>query len=255
MKDIKEIKVLDKGWVKLIDVMGSDLRICQAARVSTGATADKGPIQNQKLINYLYKNGHTSPFEQVALSFHVKCPIFVARQWFRHRTQSYNETSARYKPFEWECYQPEEWRLQDTKNIQGSTHYVHSEPERYNRIMNDAYKSSKHFYELALEENVVREQARTVMPVGQYTEFFSTLNLKNLLDFLMKRMHPHAQYEIRVYANALNEILHQIEDIKFSINIFDIMREIQYNLSEAVNISTEKTEELLSAFISARKEN
>ena len=232
----KKIDVLDKGSVEFIDRMGDDLRICEAARVSTGAEADKGPKANEKLIEYLYKNDHLTPFEQVTMTFKIKCPIFVARQWMRSRTQSYNEASARYKEFEWECYMPNEWRMQDTKNKQGSLD-VKQKFYTYdiNQAIDIAYNESKECYENALDQGVAREQARTVMPVGQYTEFFMTVNLRNLFHFLELRMHDHAQYEIQVYANTINSILSEIEELKFSWKIFDNMREVKYLVQEAVS--------------------
>ena len=109
------INVLDKGFVRLIDKMGDDYRVIQAARVSPGGEVSKGEKRDRGLINYLMKNEHWTPFEKIVFEFHIKCPIFVARQWMRHRICSYNEASGRYKIFEWECFVPESWRKQDEK--------------------------------------------------------------------------------------------------------------------------------------------
>ena len=114
------VKVLDFGEVELIDRMGDDYRILQSARVSTGSSAKKGDKEDRGLIRYLYKNQHLSPFEQVQFTFRIKCPIFVARQWFRHRTFSYNEYSGRYSKMIEEMYLPENFRVQGIKNHQGS---------------------------------------------------------------------------------------------------------------------------------------
>lgn len=234
------MNVLDRGFVELVDKMGSDLRICEAARVSTGTTADKGNEKNRKLIRYLYKNEHLSPFEKVVLEFHVKCPIFVARQWFRHRTMSFNEQSARYKKFEWECYHPEEWRTQDIENKQGALEEEFDILKRYgidlvNRDLVDTYDSCQDFYDTSLAEGMAREQARIVMPVGQYTEFFMTVNLRNLFHFLELRMHEHAQWEIRQYANVICDIIKSIDDLKFSVEIFQEMQAIKYAVQRLVN--------------------
>jgi len=228
-----KVNVLDKGWVCLVDRMGNDLRVCQAARVSTGGGASKGDKKDKGLISYLWKNKHQTPFEKVVFEFHVKCPIFVARQWFRHRIGSFNEASARYKEFEWECYEPNEWRMQDDKNTQGSlgAFEILDQTNRYNRVMNDAYKQAKHFYDLALDEGVAREQARTVMPVGQYTEFFWTVNFRSLANFITLRSHEHAQKEIQEYADALLMILEEQEDLKWTVEIFEKMLYIEHQMS------------------------
>lgn len=249
---LKNVNVLDKGFVRLVDFMGSDLRVCEAARVSTGSIADKGDEANQKLINYLYKNNHDSPFEKVVFEFHIKCPIFVARQWHRHRTQSFNEASARYKEFTWECYQPEVWRHQDVKNKQGSSLqdlYGDYEQDGLTDDMNAAYRTASKFYYDALHKNVTREQARTVMPVGQYTEFFATIKMRNLFEFLMLRMHDHAQFEIREYANALRDIITSIKSLKFSVEVFDKMQKLRYTFAKAVNKDMEGLLKYLEAFV------
>jgi len=242
------MKVLNHGEIELIDHMGSDLRICEAARVSTGSKADKGPEKNKKLIEYLYMNNHVSPFEKVVLEFYVKCPIFVARQWFRHRTMSFNEKSARYSEFKWETYIPYDWRKQDNKNKQGSSEIVNPEfnSNWLNTLLEDSYQKSCDAYNELLLFGVAREQARTIMPVGQYTEFFMTVNLRNLFHFLELRLHPHAQYEIRVYAEAILKILKSLPNLEFSVNIFDKKRKFDYTISEKIkDFSLEKVQAYL----------
>lgn len=221
------MKVLDNGFVKLVDIMGDDIRILQSARVSTGAESIKGPEKDRGLIRYLYRNEHMTPFESVVLQFHVKVPLFVARQWHRHRTFSYNEASARYKELPNEYYDPEMWRLQGTKNHQQSGEDV---PDSFNNSLNYEYnknmKKSYLTYNNFLEKGVAREMARCNMPVSQYTEFYMTGNLRNYFHFLNLRLHEHAQYEIRVYAEAMRDILRGIEGLSWSVEIWEEMRDI-----------------------------
>jgi thymidylate synthase (FAD) len=230
-----EKNVLDHGFAKLVDHMGSDLRVCEAARVSTGALADKGSEKNQKLIEYLYLHKHLSPFEQVVLTFHIKCPIFVARQWFRHRTMSANEKSSRFQEFEWECFYPDKWRIQDKKNKQVSSGELEPLISKWSdNLLEDCYQDSQNTYNEFLTSGVAREQARIIMPVGQYTEFFMTVNLRNLFHFLELRLHPHAQEEIRVYAEAILSILKDMDNIKFSVSVFQKMLLLDYKLSDLI---------------------
>lgn len=255
-----ERDVLNLGKVKLIDRMGNDYSILRAARVSTGAEVSKGDLKDRGLIRYLYRNNHISPFSFVSFQFYFKMPIFVARQFFRHRTMDYNEASARYKEFEWEVWFPEEWRLQDTKeNLQGSDGIINHQ-ELTSSMVKGIYTKNKEAYESMLSHNVAREQARTVMPVGQYTEFYAHVNLRNLFHFLELRLDSHAQYEIRVYAESILSILKELNDIKWSIEIFEEMNELNKLFNECVNASNKKfksfnqIESYLKDFIRANKE-
>jgi thymidylate synthase (FAD) len=231
---MKSMNVLDKGFIKIVDSMGGDYSILRAARTSTGSDASKGDEKDRKLIRYLYRNEHMTPFEFVQFTFHVKAPIFVARQWFRHRTFSYNEKSGRYQQFEWETYQPEYWKVQDKNNKQTSSGAAEHQ-ELTSSMVEGIYKKNKHAYESMLEHNVAREQARVVMPVGQYTEFFFSVNLRNLLHFLELRMDYHAQYEIRQYANAIFDILNDIDNLKWTMEIFTQMRRLKEEFNGVVN--------------------
>jgi len=228
-KTIK-VKVLDKGFVRFVDKMGNDERVLQAARVSTGSGSSGNTKRDQGLINYLMMNQHWSPFEKVVFEFHVKCPIFVARQWFRHRTSSFNEASARYKKFEWECYVPEEFRKQDTENIHDN--------KEFKVDLLDTYMGAENRYETFLEDEIVREQARIVMPVGQYTEFYWTVNLRNLLHFIDLRADAHAQKEIQLYAEAILEMLNSMEDLKYSMDVYKRIRNFNNIIKKAVNKSS-----------------
>lgn len=229
-----KIDVLNSGRVELVDRMGDDYSILRAARVSTGSEVSKGYKKDRGLIRYLYRNNHISPFAFVSFQFYFKMPIFVARQFFRHRTFDVNEASARYKEFEWEVFYPDSWREQDTTNKQSSIGEINHQ-ELISEMVKGICKKTNLAYTSMLEHNVAREQARTVMPVGQYTEFYASINLRNLFHFLELRLHPHAQYEIKVYAEAVLEILESLEDLKWSVEIFKEMNELNYMYQELLN--------------------
>ena len=202
------IEVLDKGFVKLVDFMGSDIRAVSAARVSFGGTS-KGEERDKMLIKYLMENKHLSPFEHCYFQFHIKCPIFVARQWMRHRIASYNEISARYTEVKDEFYFPKAFRIQDMSNRQGSIESDKLDNEALSKIYEEAIEHSYQAYQKLLKAGVAREMARCLLPVAQYTQFYWTINLRSLLNFISLRADSHAQYEIRVYANAIKEIVKQ----------------------------------------------
>ncbi len=190
--------------LQLIRVSGSDVDVVNAARVSFGKYVTEMSERDGKLIKYLMKHEHTSPFEHNQLSFRVKAPIYVVRQWMRHRMNSYNEISYRYVKAPLEFYIPKTWRYQDPKNRQGSIGQFN------NQELLDQYKkgieSCIQAYEHLLEQGVCREQARGLLPLCTYTEFIYTCNLHALIHFLKLRLEPGAQYEIRVYAHGLLEL-------------------------------------------------
>jgi len=201
-------KVLDHGFVRLIDYMGDDGAIVQAARVSYG-DGTKTPSDDRSLIRYLMRHRHTTPFEMCEIKFHVRLPIFVARQWMRHRMSSYNEVSGRYSVVKDEFYVPEEerYKSQSSENKQGS-----SELSPENTLdMHDCLEDTASFcyknYKRLLRENLARETARIVLPLSTYTEFYWKIDLHNLMHFLQLRIDKHAQYEIRVYAEKIAEIV------------------------------------------------
>lgn len=187
--------------VELIRVSGSDLDVVNAARVSYGKTSNQLTERDEKLIKYLIEHKHTSPFEHNQLSFRIKAPIFVARQWMRHRMNSYNEISYRYVESPLEFYLPKSWRFQDKINHQGSFGSFESTEaiELYQKSIDQAKTS----YLEMLKLGVCREQARAVLPVTTYTEFIFTCNLHSLLHFLNLRLAKGAQWEIQQYAKAL----------------------------------------------------
>ena len=233
---MSEINVLDHGSVKLVDFMGSDYSILRSARVSTGSSPSKGDEKDRQLIRYLFINQHSTPFEFAQFHFYVKCPIFVARQWFRTRTASYNEASARYKEFEPEAYVPESWRIQDTKNKQSSKNMDDVALEaKADDLIDNSFDIAYGAYNEMLEDGIAKEQARIVMPVAQYTEFYFSINLRNLLHFLELRLSPHAQYEIRVYAEAILQLLKDTNKFNWTVEVFEeyylLMEELKKNMN------------------------
>lgn len=198
----------NQGFVELIDRMGNDMSVVRAARVSYAGDDDIGRAAelDQKLIRYLIKNKHTSPFEHVVFTFHIKAPIFVARQWMRHRTWSFNEISARYTKLDDDYYLPDVWRRQSKKNKQVSTGEILDQDAAngaYMKLVSDANAT----YDSLLRMKVSREMARMVLPVGVFTRFYATVDLHNLLHFLELRNHGHAQHEIQEYAQAIEQLI------------------------------------------------
>ena len=187
--------------VELLRVSGSDLDIANAARVSYGRVSTEMSERDKTLISFLMEHEHTSPFEHNQLSFRIKTPIFIARQWMRHRMNSYNEISYRYVKVATEFYIPKEFRLQDTVNKQSSHGSMHNEEllVAYKKSITDSYAA----YNQLLEAGVCREQARALLPVATYTEFIFTCNLHSLMHFMKLRLSSGAQKEIRAYAKAL----------------------------------------------------
>ena len=205
----KEIPVLDKGFVRLVDYMGSDERIVQAARVSYGKGC-KTVREDAALIDYLLRHNHTSPFEQVVLTFHLKMPIFVARQWVRHRTGRMNEVSGRYSVMADEFYVPkrEDVAHQATTNKQGRGEvFAQDEAERLIEKISAAQQKAYGDYSAMIEQGVARELARINLPLSLYTQFYWQMDLHNLFHFLALRLDNHAQHEIRVYAQAILKVV------------------------------------------------
>lgn len=238
--------VLDKGYVKLVDWFGTDERIVEAARVSYNSSS-KGEEQDKKLLFYLWKNQHSSPFEQCSITFNIKLPLFVQAQLKRNRTQRLNEQSYRYtKPTE-DFYIPSEWRKQDTKNKQGSiTTNDWNDKSYYDGIMtknqdlsadleNHCTESYKLYKEM-IENGVAKEMARMVLPQNLYTEIYTNWDLNNLTKFFTLRMDEHAQWEIRQYAKVMYDITKQlfpwvIEAFdRFKFKLIDVQEDIRNNI-------------------------
>lgn len=213
-EDSRLRKVLDHGYVRLVDSMGSDLSVVRAARVSYDAEwrAGENAGSDARLIKYLINHQHTSPFEHVTFTWEVKAPIFVLRQWHRHRTWSYNEVSARYTEL------PEEYYIPDSRNIttqsednkQMRTDEEHPDSYRIRDLIELTSRMGFVDYKRLLGLGCPRELARMVLPLNTYSHMFATVNLHNLFKFITLRNHEHSQYEIRVYAEAMLDLIKSI---------------------------------------------
>lgn len=202
------------GFIQLIDLMPHpasyikpDYAVVEAARVSFAA-GSKGDIEDKKLISYLIKNGHTSPFEMVEFKFRVKAPLFVFRQWQRHRTWSYNEVSRRYTSDNIEFYTPKFLRKQSLTDKQGSLDVRIDSDDLHRQIIGGSHyvvEEARSLYQYALTAGVSKEQARMFLPVCLYSEMIAKVDLHNLLKFIKLRYDGHAQKEIFVYAKAIYE--------------------------------------------------
>lgn len=269
----KEHKVLDKGFIKLIDYMGSDESVVKAARVSYDANNKQHTQEeNAKLINYLMKYNHSSPFEMCEIELHIKAPIFVARQWMRHRMASYNEISARYTEVKDSFYIPDVSRL--TK--QSKTNKQCSSQEALDTIGADVFinivkNTNQNFidnynYFNSEEIDLAKEINRINMPVGAYTEFYYKTNLKNLLHFIKLRDHPHAQKEIQEYAKVIDGIIqqwcpvayqafieHEKEAVKFSKTQLEAIPHIIHNdfkgQAQDYNLSKRDFQQICNVFL------
>lgn len=215
----KEFRCLDYGFVRLVDYMGDDSSIVQAARVSYGK-GTKTVNEDRGLIRYLMRHRHTTPFEMVEFKFHVKLPIFIARQWIRHRTANVNEYSGRYSEMKDEFYIPDksQIRLQSISNRQGRAEEQINQDEA-SQISNDMRSiqtTAFAEYQKLLEKGISREIARINLPLSNYTEWYWKIDLHNLFHFLSLRMDSHAQYEIRVFAETIaNEIVKPIVPVAY----------------------------------------
>lgn len=180
-------KILNNGFVRLVNHMGGDQAVLRAARISRRAES-RGAESDARLIQFLIEQGHGTPFEHAVFTFEIKCPLFVARQWIRHRIASYNEMSLRFCMAELDYYIPE--------GLQGEA------LETYRATVEQAFKA----YEDLLRSGMSREQARVVLPLSMYTQFYWTINARSLMNFLQQRLNRTAQYEIRQYAEVIYRI-------------------------------------------------
>jgi thymidylate synthase (FAD) len=234
--------VLDHGFVRVIDYMGDDAAICQAARVSYGKGTRS--VQNDEgLIRYLMRHWHSTPFEMCEVKFHVKLPVFVARQWIRHRTANVNEYSARYSILDREFYipRPEHLAAQSTQNNQGRGEVLQGdEAARVLDLLREDAMRSYDNYEAMLsqdgQQGLARELARMNLPANIYTQWYWKVDLHNLLHFLRLRADAHAQYEIRAYADLMCDIVQDWVPAAFGA-----FRDYRM---EAVNLSAQGAEAL-----------
>ena len=213
-------KVLDKGFIEVIDHLGNDLTVANSARVSFGKRKDTYDKSDERLVHYLAKHKHFSPFRHLVVQFHIKAPEFVMRQWYKHvvgaeTTSSYstkdhawNEISGRYVPVE-EYYIPENWRQQSEDSKQASVGAI-AQQEEASECYTKAIQIGRHYYERLLELGVAKEQARIVMPLSQYTEVYWTASFQAIVNFIELRDEPTAQWEIREYAKVLKEQMSSI---------------------------------------------
>ncbi len=212
----KEFRVLDRGFVRLVDYMGGDDAIVQAARVSYGEGTKK-VHENRGLIRYLMRHKHTTPFEMVELKFHVKLPIFVARQWIRHRSANVNEYSGRYSIMKEEFYlpEPDDIQRQSERNKQGrSEEQVPVElQQKFIDCLNASQKEAYDRYLEFVEQGIARELSRINLPLSLYTEWYWKIDLHNLFHFLRLRLDEHAQMEIREYAKVMAEMVRAVSPI------------------------------------------
>ena len=201
------VRVLDHGHVRLIDVMGDDERVEQVARLSYGQGTRK-VSETRSLLRYLIRHRHTSPLEQAVITLDMKMPIFVARQLVRHRTQSINELSGRYSEMPEEFYVPAEVYAQSTTNKQGRGNVLDAETVVDTQwTLREEPIDAFNAYKAMIASGVARETARIVLPLSTYTQWCTTMNLHNLLHMLELRLDPHAQWECRVYAEAIAKIV------------------------------------------------
>ncbi|HDQ13381.1 MAG TPA: FAD-dependent thymidylate synthase [Sediminispirochaeta sp.] len=231
----QEFPVLDKGFVRLVDYMGGDGRVVQAARVSYGS-GTKTYREDRGLINYLMRNEHSSPFEQVVLTFHVKMPLFVARQWIRHRTARVNEISGRYSVMEDEFYIPAggDIATQSSDNKQGRSD-VTLDPQEQAKLQAEFVGQQKRAYQdyqAHLGAGVARELARINLPLSLYTQWYWQIDLRNLFHFLKLRMDPHAQLEIRRYAEVIYEITKKVAPLSCEAFQEHVLEAVTFAASE-----------------------
>lgn len=223
----QEIKILDKGFVRLVDVLGSDELIVNAAR--TSYKWNKKSTDGQ-LIDYLIRNEHNSPLEFGELVFHVKVPIFVARQMFRHRTASVSEISARYTVVEDEFYLPEYFRTQNPVNKQGSSGAI--EDKNLVKEYEERVSSSYYYYNFLLQNNVAREMARIILPLSVYTQFYWKQDLRNLLHFIRLRADYHAQLEIQEVANAFSVFVREKFPLTYAAFEKNVLNSVKFTQEE-----------------------
>jgi thymidylate synthase (FAD) len=204
------IRVLDHGFVRLDDVMASDLSVVNGARVSFARRKDELDDADAGLIRFLMRERHGTPFEHNAFRFHIRCPIFVAREWMRHRVGSFNEFSLRYAKASEDFYVPEAEDVRTQVGKPGAYTFETVEPglaEETREALREVYDHAYDTYERLVEAGVAREVARSVLPVGAYTEFYWTVNARSLMNFVSLRAAETAQREIRRYAEAVERFL------------------------------------------------
>lgn len=224
------------GFCELVSSMGDDLQIVNSARVSYNRESNEFGDKDKRLIKYLLKNNHSSPLEHVQFTFLVEVPLFIERQWNRHRSWKYfslNEISRRYSSENINFHVPKEFRKQHSDNKQMSTDELIDleKSKEIQSVLKMFYEDSLQIYDMMLEHGVAREQAREVFPIALYTKFYATVDLHNLFWFLELRRHPHAQLEIRLYAEAIEQLIKNIVPYTYSV-WNELMEEKYKNIKE-----------------------
>jgi len=219
------VKVLDQGFVDLVDAMGSDLSVVNAARVSFGKRKEELDEKDAGLVRYLWRHEGTSPFRHATVQFHLRAPIFVLRQWMKHQVGcSWNEISGRYVKFEPSFYLPDNWREQHESNKQGSKGSIDDQDAAravYSTCLDQQYAA----YNELLELGVCKEQARMVMPLAMYSECYWTASLQAVMHFLRLRLDGHSQWEIRQFAAAVKALVE--ERLKTSLSLIDMPSDLK----------------------------
>lgn len=228
------IQCLDKGFIRLVDIMGDDSSVVQAARVSYGKGTKK-ISEDRGLIRYLMSHKHTSPFEMVEFKFHVRVPMDCWRQWIRHRTANVNEYSTRYSLAidEEQETNPEKWRLQSPDNKQGSSGFLNAElGNKFSEEEKKFHEIARNLYQERINAGIAKEQARKDLPLSTYTESYWKIDLHNLLHFLKLRLDPHAQYEIRTYAEAIAQIVKDLCPLSYEAFEDYVLEAISFSKQE-----------------------
>lgn len=212
--------VLDKGFIEVIDKLGSDLTVVNSARVSFGKRKEKFDESDRKLVRFLAKNKHWSPFRHMMVQFHIKAPEFVMRQWYKHvvgietssssptKDHAWNEISGRYVPVN-DFYIPSNWRRQSENNKQASEGSIDDQTEA-NEVFNSSMDFMLNSYQKLLDLGVAKEQARMILPLNQYTEVYWTASFQAIMNFIELRDESTAQWEIQQYAKVLKELMYEV---------------------------------------------
>lgn len=228
---MRRIEVESDGFVRLVDNMGTDNSVVRAARVSYGKET-KGEKADKKLIKYLLKNQHETPFEMLTFTFHIRCPMFVARQWFRHRIGSFSEISRRYTTVNaTDFWAPNIWRTNDQQNKQSSSAHLELSKKESAELMRHYHETLDEIertYNHLIKNGVAREQARAILPMASYTEFYWTVNARSLFNFIRLRTAPEAQLEIQNYGAAVLSLVQPIAPWTF-----EAFEELQLNSCSA----------------------
>ena len=216
-----KIQVLDKGFIEVVDSLGSDLTVVNSARVSFGKRKTKFDKSDERLVRYLAKYKHYSPFRHLQVQFHVKAPEFVMRQWYKHvvgiettsnssaKDHAWNEISGRYVPVE-EFYVPEVWRKQSDDNKQASEGVLDDlQQKRMTSVFNEYMRQVEMAYDRMIDAGMAKEQARIILPLNQYTEVYWTASFQAIMNFIELRNEKTSQIEIQEYAKSMLDLMHQ----------------------------------------------